>query len=137
MRNRIRGEGGERTTEADATATPVTHLSPRMRTPLGGSTDGWEPSATVHKIPIDNLFTSAPPLHVSRRVHGHKVFRGTDTPRSRTSWDRHPPRFKDEEEGGGGGDDEFSRMILSFLRRVVELSNFIGGWLVRLSKERH
>lgn len=49
------------------------------------SSDG---PGTVQRFTKFPLTTCSPPLLlVPRRVHGHKVFPGTDTPRSRTSWE--------------------------------------------------
>lgn len=143
MKNRIRGggRGGEgggesRTTEADATATPVTHLSPRMRTPLGvhrwlgtvrnGSQNShWQP---VHLRSSSSRLTTCPrPQSVPwNRYPSLEDFLG---PPSST------PRFKDE--GGERRrwvfeDDIFFFFFFFFLfwEGLLSLSNFIS-WLAR------
>lgn len=87
------------------------------------------------------LTTCSPPLLlVSRRVHGHKVFPGTDTPRSRTSWESSiPSRTDGRDIQGRKGRAEFSSSFFSFFLRRVESYRlcFIGGWLMARLLERH
>lgn len=138
MRNRIRGEGGERS-RGRRRQTRRRHrwrICPQgCAHPSAGPPMAGNRPQRFTKFPLTTcsppllLFTfhdvstatkcSVEPIPLARGLPGTAIL--------------HDSRTKKKEEE----DDEFSRMILSFLRRVVELSNFIGGWLVRLSKERH
>lgn len=88
------------------------------------------------------LTTCSPPLLlVSRRVHGHKVFPGTDTPRSRTSWESSiPSRTDGRDIQGRKGRAEFSSSFFSFffwegLSCTGCVLSVAGWWLLEVIGE--